>query len=937
MNSHFFSRIRLGISGSNADLKPNESSTELTTTLGARKKLSGTSSLPRRGYSFDLNSNSKEVWIFGGIESENLKDNSHEFFSRCVSLSGLWTLSKPSITGNPPLSRIYHATTMVTSSGHSKIILFGGLGSNGKKLADEDIVYVFSPNGRTWTRPRIQGSVEPRYGHASESYSSKAYFFGGKAFDGTYMNDLIVLDFSGGVTRWQIASAGRATTNALSSTTPKARSFHTLSLYKSLLVLFGGECGNDCLDDVWTFDCSQCRWNRVDIKSKISPCPRYHHGAVIVGDYLVVMGGSDFAGLALDDVWALDLNTSKWSFLGVLSSPKSEVKASLIKERQIMLLGVNVNDSKQEIEVLDFTKVKLNKTAAGYGQRIVHRTNLGKVSIAMEDGVPSKLVKRDASSISSPISDLRGLPTPPSQSPIPQLPPADSLPPTPAIPASPPPVPNMDLRSPPPLPASLNLPESPKSFPDEVSNLEDQIKKLEVQIQRASLTENLHACVRQALEQGAAVTGEKVPNVTRDMKQIVAECIKMMNHLSEKTKKGSEQISYSNSTTNVQLDEENQALKSEVNSLKEKLNLQSQNLEKIQSEKIKMMQSSSKQVSDLEKRIEDLTKPLNDDSALAEITQLKESRLELMKLIEEKNAKNAELDGEISRLQAQNCKLVELNNAKEKILTRKLGEIDSQGKSDKQKLMQKIHELESRNSLLSTENENYQKQAELLKTSAEESQIKCVRLEKDLEDIERYHRDNSSKDNANTIEVQSKLNDLQSKINSYQESENNLRMQLKTKVDEIVKLKKELDQANNDLQQAISRQPNVPDVSKMNSSIPPPPPPPPSGTGASLQANIPPPPPPPPAGPGISMQSSIPPPPSGAPSAPISPLSQQAPDLLAEIRNGKSLRKTPKNNMNQGGAGSATSSKPKPLDPMAAMMAEMSKKRLKSSLKSSIQ
>ncbi|KAG8828900.1 hypothetical protein FRC17_007397 [Serendipita sp. 399] len=102
------------------------------------------------------------------------------------------------------------------------------------------------------------------------------------------------------------------------STTPHAvpppRRAHTAVYYRQKLYIFGGGNGVKALNDVWSLDTTvtveKMRWEQVKTSGQ-KPGPRGYHTANLVGNIMVVIGGSDGRD-CFSDVWALNLDTLDW-------------------------------------------------------------------------------------------------------------------------------------------------------------------------------------------------------------------------------------------------------------------------------------------------------------------------------------------------------------------------------------------------------------------------------------------------------------------------------------------------------------------------------------------------------------------------------------------------------------------------------------------------
>ena len=152
-----------------------------------------------------------------------------------------WT--HPDITGDlPPPCRAHTATLY-----DRKLLIYGGvLGST-----YHDSVYVLDTTARKWIRPNIASGPRPasRRAHSAVLYQGKVWMFGGG--NGlTALNDVWTLDVSGG--------AGLGGTKLMcwmqkemSGKRPGARGYHTANLVGNIMVVIGGSDGKECFTDVW--------------------------------------------------------------------------------------------------------------------------------------------------------------------------------------------------------------------------------------------------------------------------------------------------------------------------------------------------------------------------------------------------------------------------------------------------------------------------------------------------------------------------------------------------------------------------------------------------------------------------------------------------------------------------------------------------------------
>lgn len=89
---------------------------------------------------------------------------------------------------------------------------------------------------------------------------------------------------------------------------PPPRRAHTTVLYRNFLLVFGGGNGQAALNDVWALDVSdpgRLSWHEWHTKGNL-PQKKGYHTANLVGDRMVVFGGSD-GHASFADVHVLNL------------------------------------------------------------------------------------------------------------------------------------------------------------------------------------------------------------------------------------------------------------------------------------------------------------------------------------------------------------------------------------------------------------------------------------------------------------------------------------------------------------------------------------------------------------------------------------------------------------------------------------------------------
>lgn len=153
-----------------------------------------------------------------------------------------------------------------------------------------------------WSHPDTQGEVPPPCrAHTATLVDRKIVVFGGGQGP-VYYNSVFVLDtFS---RRW--------TRPTFDHDIPAPRRAHTAVLYRGKIWVFGGGNGMQALNDVWTLDVigpiDKMRWEEVETRGR-KPVARGYHTANLVGNVMVVVGGSD-GKECFSDIWCLNLGES---------------------------------------------------------------------------------------------------------------------------------------------------------------------------------------------------------------------------------------------------------------------------------------------------------------------------------------------------------------------------------------------------------------------------------------------------------------------------------------------------------------------------------------------------------------------------------------------------------------------------------------------------
>jgi protein phosphatase len=121
--------------------------------------------------------------------------------------------------------------------------------------------------------------------------------------------------------------------------TPGRRYGHTLVYLKPYLILFGGNYGNEPVNDVWIFnsEAQPLQWARLDIQGDLPPARVYHASAVcnygFANGMMVTYGGRKKDGIVLNDMWGLRRHrngTWDWTKAPYKGNPKDRLQHSSI-------------------------------------------------------------------------------------------------------------------------------------------------------------------------------------------------------------------------------------------------------------------------------------------------------------------------------------------------------------------------------------------------------------------------------------------------------------------------------------------------------------------------------------------------------------------------------------------------------------------------------
>ncbi|XP_061583106.1 F-box only protein 42 [Cololabis saira] len=193
------------------------------------------------------------------------------------------------------------------------------------------------------TYPYPGTPITQRFSHSACYYdlNQSMYVFGGctQSSSNAAFNDLWRLDLNSKEWIRPLASG--------SYPSPKAGA--TLVMHKDLLVLFGGwtrpspyplHQPERFFDEIHTYSPSKNWWNCI--VTTHGPPPMAGHSSSVIGNTMVVFGGSLGARQMSNEVWVLDLEQWSWSkppISGPLPHPRGGQSQIVIDDKTLLILG----------------------------------------------------------------------------------------------------------------------------------------------------------------------------------------------------------------------------------------------------------------------------------------------------------------------------------------------------------------------------------------------------------------------------------------------------------------------------------------------------------------------------------------------------------------------------------------------------------------------
>jgi hypothetical protein len=213
------------------------------------------------------------------------------------------------------------------------------------ELVDE--LWAFHLDCASWERLSPSGGpgIRARHATALDTRRDRMLFFGGRTREGlgSYTNYDDVWAFDLATDTWtQLETSG-------TGPSPRSSAVAVYDEARDRLIVMGGNVSTSGLtltgaDDTHALDLATGEWTAIE---GAGPSARLFHGGVILGEELIVFGGTPtFDGPFYADTWALDLRTDTWRLVNdgaSVNAPTARFGAELYADaergRVLMAMG----------------------------------------------------------------------------------------------------------------------------------------------------------------------------------------------------------------------------------------------------------------------------------------------------------------------------------------------------------------------------------------------------------------------------------------------------------------------------------------------------------------------------------------------------------------------------------------------------------------------
>ncbi|ODQ58911.1 hypothetical protein WICANDRAFT_16241, partial [Wickerhamomyces anomalus NRRL Y-366-8] len=334
------------------------------------------SPFPRYRHAASSHANEKgEIYVMGGLHNTSVYGDT--WILKPDLESRQFQSFQVDIYDNSPAPRVGHASTLC---GNAYVIFGGDTVTNEAGEIDNDL-YLFNMNSHAWTVPKPTGKKPSgRYGHtigviAITNFDSKLYLYGGQLDDVVY-NDLCVFNLSS----FRRPDVHWEWVHPSDHIRPPPLTNHSMDVYDNKLWLFGGSTGKKLTNELWCFDPQMERWDKIKTLGNQRPQPVEEHASVIYKDLMIVYGGKNSDGDALNDLYFLNLITKTWFKFPTNFPLEPQGKyghtLSILKNDKLLILGGHLPDYANLGENLEVSNID---NGVGTILNLLDLTNLPKL------------------------------------------------------------------------------------------------------------------------------------------------------------------------------------------------------------------------------------------------------------------------------------------------------------------------------------------------------------------------------------------------------------------------------------------------------------------------------------------------------------------------------------------------------------------------------
>lgn len=196
----------------------------------------------------------------------------------------------------------YEHVSYIPSSKPDQVYVIAGANQE-TNISD---VQAYSIKNETWSTVKAAGIAPvPRTHHTTAVIDDCVYIFSGGKSGAEPVQDRQLHCFNAQTDSWSSPT--------IAGELPPPRHGHTLCAYGSKLICFGGMAATKFYNDVYVLDLAKSSWTCPKVKKRYIPEARAAHTAVVHDKFMYVFGGMNKEGMALDDLWKLDLGNFTWS------------------------------------------------------------------------------------------------------------------------------------------------------------------------------------------------------------------------------------------------------------------------------------------------------------------------------------------------------------------------------------------------------------------------------------------------------------------------------------------------------------------------------------------------------------------------------------------------------------------------------------------------